>query len=160
LFTDIPIVLVSLLVFSKLTQFDSILGIISLIGGIFVAYLGYETIKTRELTIEKSDAKQKSLKKGIIANFLSPHPYLFWVTVGAPLAIRAFETNVLALVLFFLAFYICLVGSKIGVAFLVSKSRAFLTNILYLWTMRFLGLVLFLFSFLFICEGLKYLGAI
>ncbi|MDP3644827.1 MAG: LysE family transporter [Bacteroidota bacterium] len=160
LITDIPIVLISFFVFSRLSQFNSILGAISILGGIFIAYLAYETLKTRELNFHLTDTYARSLKKGIIANFLSPHPYLFWITVGSPLALKAFETNLLALILFLLSFYVFLIGSKIGVAFLVSKSKVLLTNIIYLWTMRLLGIVLLLFSLLFIYEGVKYLGLV
>ena len=151
LFTDIPIILVSLFVFSSLDQFNLILGIISMLGGIFVAYLGYETIKTRELTVGNVYIQSTSLKKGIITNFLSPHPYLFWVTVGAPLALKAFETNIPTLILFFLSFYFFLIGSKISVALLVAKSKVFLKNKIYLFVMRILGISLFLFSFFLFC---------
>jgi threonine/homoserine/homoserine lactone efflux protein len=158
LFTDIPIVLTSFFLFSRLSQFDSILGIVSFLGGIFIAYLAYETITIRELGINEPGMQVHTLKKGIIANFLSPHPYLFWVSVGAPLALKALETNILALVLFFLSFYVFLVGSKIGVAYVVSQTKVIFSNMLYLWVMRFLSIALFLFSVLFFFEGLKYFG--
>lgn len=158
LFTDIPIVLVSLFVFTRLAQFDTILGVVSCLGGIFIAYLGYETIMIKELRIGEPAIQSQSLKKGIIANFLSPHPYLFWVTVGAPMALKAFELNLIALILYFLSFYFFLIGSKIGVAYLVSKSKVFFSNMLYMWIMRFLAVALFIFSAFFFFDGLKYLG--
>jgi len=160
LFTDIPIILVSLFVFSSLSQFNLILGVISLLGGIFVAYLGYETIKTKALTVGNVHLQPKSLKKGIITNFLSPHPYLFWVTVGAPLTLKAYEINMTTLILFFLSFYLFLIGSKISVALLVAKSKVFLKNKVYLVVMRILGISLFLFSIFFFVEGFKYLRTI
>lgn len=157
LFTDIPIVLVSIFVFSRLAQFDTILGVVSFVGGLFIAYLGYETIKTRELSIGESGIHTLALQKGIAANFLSPHPYLFWVTVGAPIALKAYALNIVALILYFLSFYIFLIGSKIGVAHLVAKSKVFFSNMLYMWVMRFLAIALFIFSVFFIFDGLKYL---
>ncbi len=160
LFTDIPIVLVSLFVFARVAQFDAILGVVSCLGGIFIAFLGYETIRTRELSIGEPGMQAQSLKKGIIANFLSPHPYLFWVTVGAPMALKAYELNVVALVLYFLSFYIFLIGSKISIAHLVAKSKVFFSNMLYLWVMRFLAIALFVFSVFFFFDGLKYLHLI
>jgi threonine/homoserine/homoserine lactone efflux protein len=158
LITDIPIVVVSLFVFSRLNEFNSILGVISLVGGIFVAYLGYETIQARELPIGENYIQPESLKKGIIANFLSPHPYLFWVTVGAPLALEAYQISLLTLLLFFLSFYLFLTGSKIVIALLVAKSKAFLKNKIYTWVMRILGFSLFVFSVFFISEGVSYLS--
>ena len=39
--TDLPIVLITLLILSKLTNFDPILGSISILGAIFIGYLAY-----------------------------------------------------------------------------------------------------------------------
>ena len=58
LITDLPIILITYYIFSKLSQFDIILNIISLCGGIFFAYLGYETIRTKEP--ELTDVKKTS----------------------------------------------------------------------------------------------------
>lgn len=157
LITDLPIVLLSFFIFSALSQFHIVLGLISLPGGVFIAWLGYETIKTKGFNIDKSVSGTMSLKKGIVANFLSPHPYLFWVTVGAPLALKAYGINLLALIFFFVSFYIMMVGSKISVAFIVERSKAFLNNKKYVLIMRLLGIVLFFFSFYFIYDGVKYL---
>ena len=41
LITDLPMILVSLLVLTRLTDFRLVLGVISIIGGLFVAYLAY-----------------------------------------------------------------------------------------------------------------------
>jgi threonine/homoserine/homoserine lactone efflux protein len=35
----------------------------------------------------------KSLTKGILANALSPHPYLFWLSVGAPTMSKAISVG-------------------------------------------------------------------
>ena len=44
--------------------------------------------------------------------------------------------------LFLLGFYLFLVGSKVFLAIVVGKSRAFLTKRGYVWTMRVLGCLL------------------
>jgi threonine/homoserine/homoserine lactone efflux protein len=156
LFTDVLIVLASVFIFKGLSQFHSMLGFISLLGGLFIAYLGWETISTKELVTGQS-VSANSLQKGILANLLNPHPYIFWITVGAPLAIKAYQTSILAIVGYFLAFYFCLTGSKILIAHLVSKSKTFISSNVYIWIMRFLGVCLFVFSGFFISEGIKYL---
>lgn len=133
------------------------LGIVSLLGGIFVAYLGYETLTTKELVIGQPGLFAHSLKKGIIANLLNPHPYLFWITVGAPIALKAYHEEVFAVVIYFASFYVFLVGSKILIAYIVDRSKIFFSNMLYLWVMRFLGICLFAFAAFFFYEGGKYL---
>jgi len=157
LITDLPIILVTLLIFSRISKFNAVLGIISTIGGIYVAYLGYETIKTKGIDIEIQNLKSKSIKKGIIANFLNPHPYLFWLSIGAPIASNAFELSIIAVVLFFLSFYILLIGSKVGIALIADYSKAFLRTRSYLWIMRALGFALFIFSIFFLFDGIKLL---
>jgi len=157
LITDLPILLITLLVFSKLSQFDTILAVISFVGGIFVAYLGFESIKSRGLNIDISDSKSRSLKKGIIANFLNPHPYLFWATVGMPYAFKAFDISPLTAVLFFSSFYVFLIGSKVTIAIIVARTKVFIGQRAYIFIMRALGIVLFTFSILFFYDGIKYL---
>ncbi|MFC1783316.1 LysE family translocator [Planctomycetota bacterium] len=75
--TDVPIILVTLLVLAKLSNSDMILGIISILGAFFIGYLAYGSIRVKGLDFNPTDAKVESLKKGIIANLLNPHPYLF-----------------------------------------------------------------------------------
>ena len=91
-----------------------------------------------------------------MVNFLSPHPYLFWLVVGSPLLFTAYQANPGAAAAFIVSFYVCLVGSKIIIAMLVEKSRTFLKNKAFLWTMRVLGLALLAFAVLFIIDGLKF----
>ena len=157
LVTDLPIVVLTLFVFSQLAQFNSILGIISFAGGLFVAYLGYESWQAKGLDINASGPPSQSLQKGIVANFLSPHPYLFWATVGMPYAFKAYQISLLSSVLFFVCFYAFLVGSKITVAVLVSHTKKFINQKIYRIIMRILGSILLLFSVLFFRDGIRYL---
>lgn len=156
LITDIPIVAVTIFILVKLSNLNLILGTISLFGALFIAYLGYESIKTKGLEINIQKAQPQSIKKGLIVNALSPHPYLFWLTVGAPITFKAYQTNLIAAISFILAFYVFLVGSKMIIAVLVDKSRNFLKNIGYIWAMRILGVALFVFALMFIKDGLKF----
>lgn len=158
LMTDVPIILITYYILSKLANFDLILGTISILGGLFVLYLGYESIKTKGLEIELQNSKPHSLKKGIIVNALSPHPYLYWITVGVPFIFKAYQVNIQCAIVYVLGFYIFLVGSKMGIAMLVDKSRDFLKNKGYIWTMRILGIVLLGFALFIIKDGLGFFG--
>ena len=158
LITDIPIVLLTIFILSKMASSDIILGVISILGGIFIAYLGYESIKSKGIEIDIQNLKLKSIRKGIIVNILSPHPYIFWLMVGAPITIKAYQASPVAAFAFIIAFYVLLVGSKISIALVVDRSRAFLKNKVFIWTLRILGLVLLIFAILLIKEGLSYLG--
>ena len=156
--TDIPIIIGSLFIFSKLTNFHTILGVVSLFGGCFVLYMGYECIRTKGNEIKLQQTKSKSLTKGVLTNAFRPHPYLFWLTVGTPTLSKALSTNIVFPWVFIIAFYVCLVGSKILLAILVDKYKSFLSGSAYLFTMRFLGLVLGVLAVLLFIDGLKLLG--
>ncbi len=158
LITDIPIVLLTIFILSKMASFDMVIGIISILGGIFIAYLGYDSIRSKGIEIEIQNLKLKSIRKGIIVNILSPHPYIFWLMVGAPITIRAYQASPAAAFAFIIAFYVLLVGSKISIALVVDRSRAFLKNKVFIWTLRILGLVLLILAILLIKEGMSYLG--
>jgi len=158
LITDIPIVLLTIFILSKMASFDMVIGIISILGGIFIAYLGYDSIRSKGIEIEIQNLKLKSIRKGIIVNILSPHPYIFWLMVGAPITIRAYQASPAAAFAFIIAFYVLLVGSKISIALVVDRSRAFLKNKVFIWTLRILGLVLLILAILLIREGMSYLG--
>lgn len=156
LLTDIPIILIVAFILSKLSDFDFALGIISILGGLFILHLGYESLKTKGLELKTENTKPHSIKKGIIVNVLNPHPYLFWITVGVPLILKAYQINLGCSIAFIGSFYMFLIGSKLGIAFLVDKSRSFLKNKVYILTMRILGVVLLGFAAFIIYDGLKF----
>lgn len=156
LITDLPIILITIYVFSRLLEFQSLLSIISITGGIYLLFLGYKTIISGSPETELNAPPSGSLVKGIMANFFSPHPYLFWITIGSPYVLKAKEINFYAVVYFLASFYFFLIGSKIIVALLAARSKTFLKELAYLWVMRLLGLTLIVFAGLFIYEGLKY----
>ena len=158
--TDLPIVLITLLILSKLTNFDPILGSISILGAIFIGYLAYENISIKKIEPDVSEAKPQSIKKGVIANFLNPHPYVFWFIIGAPTVLQAYNISLFSAIAFILGFYIFLIGSKISIAVIVEKSRFFLKSNIYVYTIRLLGIVLSVFSLMFLLEGLKFLKVI
>lgn len=160
LITDVPIIVISLLVLSRLAHFRTILGGISILGGLFILYLGYESIKTKGLEFNLPPSISNSFKKGVITNALNPHPYIFYVTVGAPIIFKALKQNFALAFLFIGSFLIFLVGSKVILAMVVERSRAFLKGPVYIWLMRILGALLLFFSIMLFRDGLRLLGLI
>ncbi|MCK5826471.1 MAG: LysE family transporter [Desulfuromusa sp.] len=155
--TDLPIILISLFILAKLSNFHPVLGIISLGGGIFLLFLGYQSLKIQGIDLDIQLASPKSLSKGVFTNFLSPHPYLFWLTIGAPTMTNAMNQNLLTGVTFIGGFYFCLVGAKIMVAIVTGKSKSFLTGRSYRATIRCLGLLLIILAGKLFYDGLNLL---
>lgn len=160
LITDIPIVLLSLFLLSRMAGYRSALGGVSLAGAAFIGYLACESLRTRGLDTEAIPQRPRSFRRGLVANALSPHPYLFWITVGAPVVIRAGRSSLAAALLYILGFYLLLVGSKVAVVFLVDRSKVWIQGRVYVWIIRGLGVVLVIFAFLFLRDGLRMLGVL
>ena len=155
LLTDLPVILITSFLFSKITQFNLVLGIISLLGGLYVSRLGYHTFRTKQISIQNPGDDPQSFKKGILTSVLNPNPWFFWLTVGIPLVFKAYAVSLLAVALFFISFYLLLVGSVVGVAVLAGHSKAFLKTKAFLWVMRILGIALLVFAAIFFYDGLK-----
>jgi threonine/homoserine/homoserine lactone efflux protein len=158
LITDLPIILVSTFVLSRLGNFRPVLGVISLAGGLFVAYLAWGTVGTRRLDVVIRDDEPNSLRSGALVNAFSPHPYLFWLTVGAPLVVRGWASGPVAALAFIAGFEACLVGAKIALAVVADRSKRFLDGAAYGYLMRILGILLFLCALMLLREGAHLLG--
>ncbi len=160
--TDLPIILLTLFILAKLADFHNLLGIISLAGGCFILSMGYGSIRTRGAGLDLGEVQPKSLTRGIVANALSPHPYLFWFSVGGPTMTRAMDMDqgIFAAAAFAGSFYVLLVGTKIMLAMVVGRSKSFLRGRLYLYTMRALGLLLCGLALIMFSEGLQLLGIV
>jgi threonine/homoserine/homoserine lactone efflux protein len=156
--TDLPIILLTLFVLARLADFHPVLGLLSLAGGFFILFMGFESLRAKGVELDIQAEQPKSLTKGVLANALNPHPYLFWLSVGAPTMIRAMDISPMAPVAFLFGFYVFLVGSKVLLAIGVGKSKLFLNGRIYVYVMRFLGLALCVLAFVLFRNGLTLLG--
>ena len=156
-FTDLPIIIGCLFLLTRLSFFREIMGVLSLAGALFVVVLGWKGVMSRGNGEEKVPAATASLTKGVLVNFLSPHPYLFWLTVGGPVVSRAMAVDRVAPLAFVGGFYLLLIGSKVCLAALVSRSREFLQGKWYLWILRLLGAVMICLAVLLFQEGIAML---
>jgi threonine/homoserine/homoserine lactone efflux protein len=158
LFSDLPIVLLTLFILTRVSEYDTILGIISFLGAGFILMLAWESIMVKPVKGDIQTPGFTTFWKGVIANFLSPHPYLFWLLVGSPMAIRAWEFKPLAAVLYVVSFYICIVGAKLIVAWLSDRSKNILGTKGYLWVIRILGIVLIVLAAYLIRDGILFVS--
>ena len=161
LLTDLPIVaLATALVAAAAGTAGGILGAISLAGAVFVAYLGVESIRTTGVEASRPEEAPRSWSRGALVNALSPHPYLFWITVGAPTLIRAWREGPVAAAAFLAGFYACLVGAKMLVAVVAGRSGGRLRGGAYRAVMVVLGALLLVFAVRLAAEGLRLLGVL
>ncbi len=158
LFTDLPIILVCVLLLKHLSQFGPVLGAVSLAGTLFVLWLAWESFSVRGMQMAHPDADPRSLRRGVLANFLNPNVYLFWLTVGSPVILQAWKQNPLAAVGFLACFSGCLVGCKMALALIVGRSRHLLAGRVYVVIMRLLGVFLMIFALMMLRDGLRLLN--
>ena len=157
--TDLPIIVVSLAVLSRLGNFKPLLGGISLAGGIFVAYMAWGNFRTSAPAMAENPAAPRSWLQGVAANALNPHPYLFWLTVGGPTIVGGRQEGWAGVLLFLAVFFFCIVGAKMAIAVLVGHSKHFLQGRFYRGILIVLGGLLSLLAFSLIREGFRLLSA-
>jgi threonine/homoserine/homoserine lactone efflux protein len=157
LVTDAPIIVVPLALAAKLGELRPLLGIVSIAGGAFVLYLAWDSVGPVRADAETPAERPRSWLKGILTNLLNPHPWLFWLTVGAATLAKAIAESWLTAVVFLFGFYLLLVGSKVMVAFMAGRSRDLLAGRSYRVVMRVLAVLLGVFALLLFREGLRQL---
>lgn len=150
LITDAPIILLTSLLFSTMPPIiERALGVV---GGLFVIYLGVETLRSaRHARLIAGGGRAPATQdfwRGAMVNALSPHPWLFWIAVGSPLLVTFWRQSVWLGAAFLLGFYALLVGSKIGLALLVAGGRRYLTDVWYRRVLLASGLLLIGFGLL------------
>jgi len=154
--TDAPIVLVSLFLLSRLSRLELVMGVVSMCGAIYLAWLGIASLRTRAAEPVAASTTPGSIRKAFAVNVLNPHVYLFWVTVGGPLILNAAGNAPRTIPVMLACFYTCLVGSKIVLAVLIGRSREFLRGAAYTTVIRALGLVLLGFAVWILAQGIQF----
>jgi threonine/homoserine/homoserine lactone efflux protein len=160
LLTDGPIIALSVLLVGQLAQFRPVLGVITLLGAAFLVVLAIESFRVRAVEVVDPNPRPHSIRKGLLANLLNPHPYLFWLTIGSPTLLRAWTAGWSSAVLFLAGFYACLVGSKVVIAWLVARSRDLMRSRAYVSINRLLGVALCVFALWFAWDALPLLGMV
>ena len=158
LVTDAPIILVTLALASTLAQLRPWLGIVCVAGGAFVLYLAWESFWPVPQIAAAPAERPRSWFKGIVTNLVNPHPWIFWLTVGAAILAKAMAESWRVAAAFLFGFYLLLVGSKVLVALLAGRSRNLLAGRSYRVAMRVLAVLLALFALLLVREGLTQLA--
>jgi threonine/homoserine/homoserine lactone efflux protein len=105
----------------------SFLLVISLLGGMYVLYLAWGSIKqwskgSQEIVVVES-TPSGDLRKAALMNFLSPGPYAFWTLVNGPILLSALKESIWYGVAFLLGFYGVFIGGMLVLAIIFSQAR-------------------------------------
>ena len=122
LLSDVIVIVVSLLVLRSIP--DRAVAVLGVVGGLFVVWLGIEALREVAAEVEAGPrSASSSLLRGALVNLLSPHPWIFWLTVGGPLLVAAWADSPASAAAFLVGFYALLVGSKVVLAAIVAGGR-------------------------------------
>lgn len=124
LLTDAPIIVLAVLAAARLpAAWEKGLAVG---GGVYLLYLGVSTVRTA--SAESAAPVRADLRRGTLTNLLSPHPWLFWATVGGPLLVGAWGRTPRAGVCFLAGFFGLLVGTKLAIAALAGHGGRLLST--------------------------------
>ena len=155
--TDVPIIVVAVLLAASLPE--EVLGVLGIAGGAFVVWLGIEALRDEPAPAEAAAgaaAPQRDVMRGALTNALSPHPWVFWLTVGAPILAQGTAADA---ALFLFAFYLLLIGAKVVLALGVGAGRERLMQGRgYLVLLRASAVLLLVTGVLLAYEGVRTLG--
>lgn len=161
LLTDAPVIVLSILVLAELPA--AFLDGLTLAGGVFVVWLGIDSLRATlgtsgGLTVEQAaeaaaGAPPQDLWRGFLVNILSPHPWLFWVTIGGPELVRSWVLSPWRAVGFIAVFYLLLVGSKVLIAGVAARGRRLLRGRWYGRVLAVLGAALVVLGALLVVRG-------
>ncbi len=158
LVTDLPIITAAVLLLRPLADQNLPLALITLSGGLYLAWLGWRGLRFRGAELG-SDDSAGAWRRGAIANLLNPSPYLFWLAVGAPTVLAAWREGWPSAVAFVAAFYGLLIGSKIVLALALGRTQqVLLRSGGYIVLMRGMGFLLLGYALFFLGEGWRFLN--
>lgn len=138
--TDAPIILLTVSAVDALPA--AAVRALAGAGGMYVLWLALDTLRqARAATLASTTGTASSgdLRQGVITNALSPHPWLFWLGVGAPVLSRSWERSPARGIAFLAGFYALLVATKVGLAATVALTRRTLSERWYRTALRGAG---------------------
>lgn len=142
--TDGPIILLSLFISLSLKNISWFLGIVSLAGAAYLAYLAFKIMTTpQQGSPAQTKSEMTSMFTAVKINFLNPNPYIFWLTIGGSYISRGTKLDG---VLFIVCTLSTLSLPKFGVALFLRLLGSRFNSAVYTWILRSLSLPLFVFS--------------
>ena len=156
IFTDGPLIIISIFLAGWIATQPLILCCISLAGAVFLTRMGMEcfSLDLPEIDSEEVDIS-KSFMRGIITNLLNPSVYIFWFLIGGPIMATAADTEPIAPVAYAISFLVSIVSVKIIIAYFFSKAQVNFSSSNYQLSLRICGLAMLLFAISFVYRAFK-----
>tara|TARA_B100002052_G_scaffold137167_1_gene125716 strand:- start:50 stop:688 length:639 start_codon:yes stop_codon:yes gene_type:complete len=124
IFTDGPLIIVSIFLSGWIAEHPSILFVISLLGAGFLVWFGIDCFRIEAPDPDTAqEAVAGSFRRGVITNLLNPNVYVFWFLIGGPLMASAADEEPLAPVAYALSFLVTIIIVKMAIALIFDRTR-------------------------------------
>lgn len=147
IFTDGPMIIVSILLAGWIAEEPAVLCIISILGAGFLAWMGVECFGIDPPDPEVGEADVTgSLRRGVVTNLLNPNVYVFWFLIGGPLMASAAAEEPLAPVAYALSFLVSIIMVKVSIAYFFDRTRGALSPRAYRTALTLCGIGMLAFA--------------
>jgi threonine/homoserine/homoserine lactone efflux protein len=147
IFTDGPMIIVSILLAGWIAEEPAVLCIISILGAGFLAWMGVECFGIDPPDPEVGEADVTgSLRRGVVTNLLNPNVYVFWFLIGGPLMASAAAEEPLAPVAYALSFLASIIMVKVSIAYFFDRTRGALSPRAYRTALTLCGIGMLAFA--------------
>lgn len=158
LITDVPIILLSLTVLSNLPS--GVLAAVAVLGGGVLIWFGVESmVSARTVCLPSAGdslTPAQAMRRGVITNLTSPHPWMFWMTAGGTALMAACETSMWSVLGLLVGFYTMLIGAKMAVALGFAAGRHHVSEVAYRRALGAAGALLCLLGVILTVEGVTW----
>ena len=147
IFTDGPLIIVSIFLSGWIAEHPSILFVISLLGAGFLVWFGIDCFRIEAPDPDTAqEAVTGSFRRGVITNLLNPNVYVFWFLIGGPLMASAADEEPLAPVAYALSFLVTIIIVKMAIALIFDRTRGSMSPTAYKLALGICGLGMIGFS--------------
>ncbi len=142
IFTDGPLIIVSLFFAGWVATEPSVLLTISALGALFLTKMGLECFSLELPDPSMEGDASGSFKRGVLTNLLNPNVYVFWFLIGGPLMASASEQEPVAPVIYAIAFLLTIILVKASIAWIFVGGGTWLSPRRYRIAMVICGLAM------------------
>ena len=147
IFTDGPLIIVSLLAASWISTRPSILIVISILGAAYLLKMGLECFSIEPPSSDLAEVDvSDSFKRGVLTNLLNPNVYIFWFLIGGPLMASVADEEPLAPVAYAVTFLVSIIIVKSIIALAFDRTRGNLSRRSYSIMLSLCGVAMIFFD--------------
>lgn len=147
IFTDGPLIIVSLVAASWISTRPSILIVISILGAAYLLKMGLECFSIEPPSSDLAEVDvSDSFKRGVLTNLLNPNVYIFWFLIGGPLMASVADEEPLAPVAYAVTFLVSIIIVKSIIALAFDRTRGNLSRRSYSIMLSLCGVAMIFFA--------------